>query len=357
MRLALVFGGRSSEHEVSVVSARSVRAALDPERYQVVPMAIDHDGRWAEPEQARAVLEGSGDRADEVIPFSGALRLDPRLLSDEIDVAVPILHGPYGEDGTIQGLFATLNLPFVGCDVAASAVCMNKVLTKRLLQQAGIATPQWVEIDSWRWAGERELCQCRCLELGLPVFVKPVTLGSSIGISKVSDSGGLAAAIDLALRYDDWVIVERGIAGRELELAVLGNQEPRASLPGEIVPGHEFYDYEDKYLDDSCTLHAPAQLPAPVVSQAQQLAVKVFTNLGCEGMARVDLFLDATAQQLWVNEVNTIPGFTSISMYAMLWAASGIAYPALLDRLVDLAVERHQRVSRRATSLMARDSA
>jgi D-alanine-D-alanine ligase len=344
--LALVFGGRSLEHEVSVVSARSVAAALDPDRYVIVPMAIDQHGRWADPDTARRVLEASGDRTDEVIRFEGSTRLDPRFLDGSIDVALPILHGPYGEDGTIQGLFEILDLPYAGCDVTSSAVCMDKVLCKRLLGEAGLATPEWREVDRHSWHSDRARLRERCLELGFPLFVKPARLGSSVGVSKVPNRSALDDAIQVALGHDQRAIVERGLDAREIEVAVLGNIEPQASVPGEIIPGHEFYDYQDKYLDDSCQLLAPAPLDESLTETARTLAVHAFRSLGCDGMARVDLFLERSSGQFSVNEANTIPGFTSISMYPKLWELSGLPYARLLDELILLGLERHARKTR-----------
>jgi D-alanine-D-alanine ligase len=340
LRVALVFGGRSGEHEVSVVSARSVSRALDRERYEVLPMAIDRSGLWADPETSERVLAGSADRADGVLGFSGRQPLDPRLLEGGIDLAFPVLHGPYGEDGTIQGLFQILGLPFVGCDTAASAVCMDKIFCKRMLAHAGLPTPPWVELDRGRWAAECERITAHCLGLGLPLFVKPARLGSSVGITKVKHEVELAAAIQDALGHGERVLVERGVDAREIEVAVLGGSPPRASLPGEVVPGHEFYDYEDKYLDSSCRLLAPAPLDPATTARVRELALAVFRLLGCAGMARVDLFLARGGSELWVNEVNTIPGFTSISMYPRLWELSGLSYPDLIDELIRLALER-----------------
>lgn len=340
LRLALVFGGRSMEHEVSIVSARSVHRALNPARYEVVPMAIDRRGLWADPETARRILAESSDRADGVVAFEGSYRLDRRLLEEDFDVAFPVLHGPYGEDGTIQGLFEMLNIPFVGCDTASSALCMDKIFCKRTLAQAGIPTPQWVEIDRRSWGEKRADIERRCLDLGLPVFVKPARLGSSVGISKVKRPGELQGAVDGALAHGRRVLVERGIDAREIEVAVLGNDHPRASVPGEVVPGNEFYDYEDKYLDSTCELLAPAPLGDDVTRRVQALAIEVFRLLGCAGMARVDLFLERDGGGLWVNEANTIPGFTSISMYPRLWGLSGLDYPSLMDELVRYALER-----------------
>lgn len=345
LRIALVFGGRSAEHEVSVVSARSIDRALDRARYEVVPMAIDRSGRWADAETSQRVLAGSADRTDGVLAFAGRDRLDPRLLVEPFDAAIPVLHGPFGEDGTIQGLFEMLGLPFVGCDTAASAVCMDKIFCKRMLAHAGLATPAWKELDRGSWQEDREGESGRCLALGLPLFVKPARLGSSVGIAKVARAEDLGAAVDEALGHGERALVERGLDAREIEVAVIGNRRPRASVPGEVVPGHEFYDYADKYLDSACQLLAPAPLDEATASKAQELALQAFRLLGCEGMARVDLFLGRADGRLWVNEVNAIPGFTSISMYPRLWGLSGLDYPALIDELVRLALERAQRAA------------
>lgn len=341
VRVGLVLGGRSREHEVSVVSARSVWRGLR-DRHEVVAMAIDREGRWANPATAARVLEESGDRTEQVLSFVGEDVVDPRLLAREVDVVFPILHGPYGEDGTLQGLLELLGLPFVGCDTVASAVCMDKLLAKGVLAAGGIATAPWVDVDRTGWEQAGDELRERCLGLGLPLFVKPARLGSSVGVSRVSAAGELDAAVDEALAHGRRALVERGIAGRELEVAVLGNEAPRASLPGEIVPGHAFYDYSDKYVDDACQLLAPAPLAEAPAEAARALAVRVFRLLACEGMARVDLFLDAE-NRLWVNEVNTIPGFTSISMYPKLWSVTGLPYPDLLDELLALALERSRR--------------
>jgi D-alanine-D-alanine ligase len=347
-RVALIFGGRSDEHDVSIVSARSVDRALKRSHYQVVPMAIDRRGLWADVETASHVLAGSSDRADDVVRFEGQHRLDPRLLDDSIDVAFPVLHGPYGEDGTIQGLFEILDLPYVGCDSASSALCMDKIFCKRLFVQAGLRTPAWVELDSSSWAEDRDGIVERSLALGLPLFVKPARLGSSVGISKVSEAVDLVTAIELALSHGGRALVEQGLAAREIEVAVLGNWHPRAAVPGEIVPGHEFYDYEDKYIDSACELLAPAPLDADTTAASQALGIQAFRLLGCSGMARVDLFLERDEDKLWVSEVNTIPGFTSISMFPRLWELSGLEYSALVDELIRLALERAERGVNRA---------
>jgi D-alanine-D-alanine ligase len=343
LRVALVFGGRSGEHEVSIVSARSVAAALDSARYDVLPMAIDRSGRWADPATAFEILYGSAAKVDGVPELKGISRLDPRLLSGEVDVVMPVLHGPFGEDGTIQGLCEMLDLPYTGCGLTASAVTMDKVLSKRLLTEAGLPTPRFVSASASEWQAARESVRARFLALPLPLFVKPARLGSSVGITKVKAADRLCEAVEDALGYDDVVIVEEGIPARELEVAVLGGEPPFASVPGEVVPGHEFYDYADKYLDDDCQLLAPAPLDAEQTERVRALAVRAFVALGCDGMARADFLLDRRDGKLWVNELNSIPGFTSISMYPRLLGLSGVSYGELVDRLIELALVRHAR--------------
>jgi D-alanine-D-alanine ligase len=352
LRVALVFGGRSGEHEVSVVSARSVAAALDRERYEIVPMAIDRAGLWAEPAVAARVLTDAGATPDRIPGFEGSARLDQRLVDGAVDVVLPILHGPFGEDGTIQGLCEMLDLPYVGCDVKASAVTMDKVTSKRLFREAGLPTPRWATLRTGEWGAERSACEERCLALPLPLFVKPARLGSSVGITKVKEAGELAAAVELALGYDSLVIVEEGISGREIEVAVLGGDPPFASVPGEIVPGREFYDYADKYLDDACQLVAPAPLEPGQVAEVQRLALAAFATLGCEGMARADFLLDHRNGRFLVSELNSIPGFTAISMYPRLLGLSGVSYPQLLDALIAQALARHERRRRFAEAAL-----
>ncbi len=351
LRVGLVFGGRSGEHEVSIVSARSVAGALDRERFVVVPMAIDRAGRWASAADAARVLADSGDAPDQVVGFTGVHLLDPRLCDGAVDVVVPVLHGPFGEDGTIQGLCEMLDLPYVGCGVTAAGVTMDKVLTKRLLQHAALPTPRFVALTAADWRADPVGCRRRCLDLGLPLFVKPARLGSSVGITKVKQEAGLDGAVAAALGWDDLVIVEEGVPGREIEIAVLGTEPPLASVPGEIVPGHEFYDYADKYLDDACRLLAPAPLETAQADEARRLALTAFAALGCEGMARVDFLLDRRDGHFLVSELNSIPGFTSISMYPRLLALSGVSYPELVSTLIELALARQDR--RRALSAAA----
>jgi D-alanine-D-alanine ligase len=343
LRVALVFGGRSGEHEVSVISARSVAAALDRSRFEVVPMAIDRSGLWADAALAAAVLAAPGKTPDTVPAFAGAHRVDPRLLASGIDVVLPILHGPFGEDGTIQGLCEMLDLPYAGCGVAASGVTMDKAMTKRLLRDDGLPTPRFVAFTAGQWEGERSACEAACAALPLPWFVKPSRMGSSVGISKVKAAAALVPAVADALAYDDLVLVEEGIPAREIEVAVLDADPVIASVPGEIVPGHEFYDYADKYLDDGCQLLAPAPLEPAQVAEVKRLALAAFAACGCEGMARVDFLLDRRDGRFLVSELNTIPGFTSISMYPRLLELSGVPYPRLLATLVDAGIARHRR--------------
>ncbi|OFV82642.1 MAG: D-alanine--D-alanine ligase A [Acidobacteria bacterium RBG_13_68_16] len=352
LRVALVFGGRSGEHEVSVVSARSVAAALDRQRYEIIPMAIDRAGLWADPAVAARVLTEAGASPDRVPGFEGAARLDQRLLDGAVDVVLPILHGPFGEDGTIQGMCEMLDLPYVGCDVESSAVTMDKVTSKRLFRQAGLPTPRWATVSTGEWNAERSACEERCLALPLPLFVKPARLGSSVGIAKVKQAGDLAPAVEVALGYDSLVIVEEGIPGREIEVSVLGGEPPFVSVPGEIVPGHEFYDYADKYLEDSCQLLAPATLEPGQVAEVQRLALAAFATLGCEGMARADFLLDGRDGRILISELNSIPGFTAISMYPRLLGLSGVSYPRLLDALITLALDRHERRRRFAEAAL-----
>ena len=353
-RIAIVFGGRSAEHEISVASAQSVLAALDPERYDVLPIGIDKDGRWhhvpslPEPPSPDELSAVSGGQQVVLSPERG----DPAVLADdgtrrELDVVFPLLHGPYGEDGTIQGMLELAGIPYVGAGVLASAVGMDKAIQKVLFRAAGLPLVAHEVVHEREWQDDREGVEARAAALDLPVFVKPATLGSSVGITKVKNVDDLARAIEEALSYARKALVEQAMEGaREIECAVLGNDDPVASLPGEILPGGEFYDYRAKYLDQGTRLEVPADLPTSVVDEIQRMAVAAFRAIDCAGMARVDFFL-READEVVVNEINTIPGFTPVSMYPKLWEASGVAYPELIDRLVELAVERHQEERKR----------
>ncbi|MFM7617932.1 MAG: D-alanine--D-alanine ligase family protein [Actinomycetes bacterium] len=353
-RVLLIFGGRSAEHDVSRVTATSVARALDPARYEVVPVAITQDGRWLDAPGARALLAdidapppAEGLPVDGVaLDAIGAAVAVPGGAALSIDVVIPLVHGPYGEDGTLQGLLELAGLPYVGSGVLGSAVGMDKSMMKRVLVACGVPVAAWREHrDGDDLAA---FCDAVVADLGLPCFVKPANMGSSVGVSKAHDRAELEAAVRYALRYDEWVLAEEAITGREIEVAVLGDRRPEASRPGEIVPGAEFYTYADKYETGSAELLAPALLTEAQEAEVRQLALDAFSACRLEGMARVDFFLEEPGRGFLVNEVNTIPGFTPISMYPRLWGISGVPYPELLDRLIDLAIARHARRSLRA---------
>ena len=365
-RVLVLFGGRSAEHEISLLSARFVVEALDPERFEAVLVGIDKQGRWqlesresllAAGKDAHAVALSSGLPQVSLPPrpaASGALELTvetgPPL---GVDVVFPVLHGPMGEDGTVQGLLELSGLPYVGAGVLGSAVGMDKDVMKRLLLHAGLPVLPYVTLRQARYARDREDCLTEARSLKFPVFVKPANLGSSVGVSRVIDSGALAAAIDFAFEFDSKVVVEQGLNHpREIECAVLGGDTPLVSVPGEIVVDHPdgFYSYAAKYLDDSgATTRIPAELSVAEIAQAKALSLRTFDALECEGMARVDLFLGSD-RKLWVNEINTIPGFPRISMYPKLMQASGVPPRELVSRLLDDAMSRAKKKRARKTS-------
>lgn len=327
------------------MSARSVIDQLDRSRYEVVPMAITREGQWLPPAHAeKALTAGSAQETSEETAL--AVRPGSAMkvvgLSEGIDVVFPVLHGPYGEDGTIQGLLEMAGIPYVGCGVLGSAVGMDKALMKAVWQSAGLPVMPAEVVMRIRWEQEREAILDRCMEkIGVPCFVKPCNLGSSVGISKARDREGLAAALDLACRYDRKILVEKAVINpREIELAVLGNDQPEVSVPGEIIHGQDFYDYETKYFStEGQKTIIPAELPAGMAAQLQEIAVEAFLALDLSGLSRVDFLIDSQGRAV-LNEVNTLPGFTPISMYSQLWAASGLPYPKLLDRLIELGFER-----------------
>jgi len=314
MRVGVVRGGRSGEHEVSLRSAESILKAIDRNKYDVVPITISHEGKWE--------------------PFSISPEPDAKC---PVDVVFPIVHGPYGEDGTIQGLFEMANVPYVGAGVLGSAVGMDKDVMKRLLRDAGLPiVDYWTVLKSQLHAFlEREINN-----LPYPVFVKPANMGSSVGITKARAAEELPNALQIASEYDRKIVVEKGVDAREIEMSILGNDDPIASVPGEIIPSREFYDYKAKYVDDDSRLLIPAPLSDSQVKEAQRMGIAAFKALECAGLARVDLFLEKSTGKFYVNEINTLPGFTSISMYPKMWEASGIPYPELIDRLITLALER-----------------
>jgi D-alanine-D-alanine ligase len=355
VRVALLYGGKSAEHEISIISARNIFRAINKEKYEIVAVAIDRQGRWFLDQGARllrdptapAVTPASAENAAAVIPGETSrplMRPSSRQAIGAVDVVFPILHGPFGEDGTIQGLLKLSGVPFVGAGVLGSAVGMDKDVMKRLLRDSKIAIAKF-QVFARREQRAISFAKVR-KALGTPLFVKPANLGSSVGISKVSRRSEFAGAIKQAFRYDDKIIVEEGIRGREIECAILGNEKPIASLPGEIIVHHDFYSYDAKYIDNhGARLEIPARLPEATVRRIQKIAVQAYRALCCEGMARVDFFLRPNGQVL-VNEINTIPGFTKISMYPKMWQASGLSYTRLIDRLIQLALERSRKEKR-----------
>ena len=353
IRVGVVFGGRSAEHEVSLQSAKNVLEALDRTKYEPVLIGIDREGRWRLDEQTKALFESARPLPNLTTDLPREVALvargeQSRLLDlsgdrelAKLDVVFPVLHGPYGEDGSVQGLCRLANLPCVGAGILGSAVGMDKDVMKRLLREAGIPIARFITLV--RGKPGRDFASLGA-ELGTPLFVKPANLGSSVGISRVQTAAEFDRACSAAFEYDAKLVVEECIVGREVECAVLGNSEPRASVPGEIVTGggHPFYDYEAKYIDEKgARLLIPAPLDEAVTGRVRQLALRAFTVLCCEGMARVDMFVKEDGEVL-INEINTIPGFTRISMYPKLWEASGISYSQLVDQLITLAIERNE---------------
>jgi len=353
LRIGILFGGRSGEHEVSVISAASVLNALDPAKYEPVAIGITKDGRWLAGTAAHKMLPEVLRSGDGVMlsadPNVAALVpvADSRRDALRVDVVFPVLHGTYGEDGTVQGLLDLAGLPYVGSGVLGSAVGMDKDMQKRLFQQAKLPIVDFLAILRAEWEkSPSKVIRAIRKKFRFPVFVKPATLGSSVGMTKAHDAKELTAAMNLAAEFGQKIIVERAIRGREIEISILGNEEPKASIPGEIVPHREFYDYTAKYLEEGTRLLIPAKLSRAQVKKFQDYAVRAFRCLECLGMARVDFFLENRTGRIFLNEVNTIPGFTSISMYPKLWEASGLGYRDLLDRLIELALAQHREKQR-----------
>ena len=349
-RLVLLFGGQSAEHDVSCVSARHVLEAVDRSRFEVLPVGISRDGDWFLADATVDTLK-SGDLPDRLEPSGSAWDPLPRLaeLSSHGPIVVfPLLHGPLGEDGTVQGLLELVGVPYVGTGVLGSALAMDKVAAKEILRGHGIPQARYKglhvdELGPSESDARAALLTNLLTELGPHVFVKPANLGSSIGVIKATDTPSLESALEAASNYDEWLVVEEAVTGREIELAVLGDRIPQVSGPGEVRPGGEFYDYADKYEDGTAELIDDPDLDPEIVVRFQELAARAFTAVRCSGMARIDFFLPDDGRGPLLNEVNTIPGFTPISMYPRLWQKAGLSYPALIDRLVDVAVERHSR--------------
>lgn len=387
IRVGILFGGRSGEHEISLLSAASVFKAIDKDRYEVVPIGITKDGRWVTSGDAERLLAGKpleGERhlragdpdatsaaavlqsGESIVvppePHQSGAAMTPfqseapaRRAADRainVDVIFPVLHGTFGEDGTVQGLLELADLPYVGAGVLGSAAGMDKDVMKSLFRAASLPIVKHVTVLRSDWESDRKKAQ-RIVERALkyPVFVKPANLGSSVGISKAHDGKELGPAMDEAARFDRKIVVEQGVGGkrgkaREIECAVLGNDHPQASVPGEIVPSAEFYDYSAKYLDEGSQLIIPARLSKAEAKHVQQLAVAAFRAVDCSGLGRVDFLMEPKSRKIYLNEINTMPGFTSISMYPKLWAASGVSYPELIDRLVRLGLDRHEEKKR-----------
>jgi len=356
IRVGIIFGGRSGEHEVSFCSASSIIKAINKDKYTVVPIGITKGGRWISPQDSELALQsGKIEGKNTVIllndSFSKSLvcidnnqKLDKSSTLDKLDVIFPALHGPYGEDGTVQGLLELANIPYVGAEVAASAISMDKELMKTIFKQKGLPVLKWLTIKRKEWQKDKEKI-LSLIQNGFeyPLFVKPTNLGSSVGITKVHKKEELEKAIDLASSYDRKILIEKGLEEvREIECGVLGNDEPRASVVGEVKPAGEFYDYDSKYIDEGTQLIIPADLPDEVSQEVQRIALYAFQAVDAAGMARVDFFVSKKENKIYLSEINTIPGFTSTSMYPRLWEASGIPYPELIDRLIQLALERHQ---------------
>ncbi len=352
VRLVLLYGGQSAEHDVSRVSAAHVLRAIDPARYEIEPVAITTDGRWVRSDATVAALASGPAGLPDALDATGTA-LAPQasvapVRSGQEVVVLPILHGPRGEDGTVQGLLELAGVAYVGSGVLGSAANMDKVMSKALAAAAGLPILRYlavrdVDVDTGGGpcAGDGGFAGRVADELGWPVFVKPANMGSSVGVSRADDPASLAEALAQALAFDEWAVVEEAVAAREIEIGVIGNESPRASVPGEIVPAGEFYDYEDKYVDGRARTIIPADLPDEVASQARAMAVEAFRALRCDGLARVDFFYEEGGRGLLFNEINTMPGFTPYSMFPSLWAATGLPYAELIDELVRLALARH----------------
>lgn len=376
LRVGVICGGKSTEHQVSLVSASSVIAALDKDKYDVVPIGISPSGEWLAGSQAvKLLLENKSNSQFKVfLPADPTVQaLVPQgeaqlVCGDKLDVIIPVLHGTYGEDGIIQGLLEMANIPYVGAGVLGSALCMDKIIQKQVCRQCDIPTPDFLWFRNIDWksnAGngnpslqdqlvnmtQKEMLHEIVERLGLPVFVKPPNMGSSVGISKAHDEKELVQAIELALQYDRKVIIEKAVPNaREIEVSVLGNEKPKASVCGEIIPCNEFYDYDAKYVDNASGLEIPARLPDTLSDAIRATAVRGVLAVEAEGMARVDFLLERDTEHFYLNEINTIPGFTQISMYPKLWQATGLGYSALLDELIRLAIDRHEQRARLDTT-------
>ena len=352
LRVGVLFGGRSGEHEVSLASAASIIRGLDPQKYEAVPIGITKEGHWRVGAGAQKMLPevlrtGQGVVMSADPTESALMPIDGSAQGQKLDVVFPVIHGTFGEDGTMQGLLELAGLPFVGAGVLGSAIGMDKDIAKKLMQVAGIPVVPWIAVQRADWERQpKEIRRAVEKKFKYPVFVKPATLGSSVGMTKVHSRAELGPALDLAAEFAMKIMVERAVSAREIEVSVLGNHDPRASIPGEIVPHREFYDYAAKYLEEGTQLLIPAKLKKSEVKKVQAMAVTAFRALELSGMARVDFFIEKRGGKIFLNEVNTIPGFTSISMYPKLWEANGIPFRELVTKLIDLALEQHREKAR-----------
>lgn len=359
LKIGVLFGGRSSEHEVSLMSAKSVINALDPQKYDIIPIGITKQGKWTVAHESLAMIKAGQlpnllieDKTKHVQSDIEQYITTCLAESGKPDVIFPVLHGPYGEDGTVQGFFELVDIAYVGAGVLGSAVSMDKAMMRVVFKQAGLPVVKWESVIRSKWEEQpQELIKSIEANIGYPCFVKPANLGSSVGITKATTRKELIKAVDTACEFDRRIVVEQALnKPREFECSVLGNDRPQVSLPGEVIPGNEFYDYEDKYYSNQSKLIIPADLSEEMIAIIQSHAIKAFKAVDCAGMARVDFFL-TKKDEIIINEINTIPGFTHISMYPKLWEASGIGFAQLVDKLIELAIERHQDRKRRRTSV------
>jgi D-alanine-D-alanine ligase len=362
IRVGVIFGGRSGEHDVSITSAHAILTHIDRNRFEPIPIGITRDGAWLTggnpllqlastsklplPDYSDSPEETTtNEQIDALVETQQAQELRSRTDTtwiQDLDVVFPVLHGPMGEDGTVQGMFELAGIPYVGSAVLGSAAAMDKITAKRLCENAGIPIVPWLSFNRRDWERSADDVAARIdREIGYPCFVKPSNMGSSVGVYKVHDAGELPDAVAGAGAYDRRLLVEQGVNARELEVSVLGNEDPISSIVGEVVPGHEFYDYEAKYVDDSSELLIPAPVAPEISDEVRRIAAEVFSLLDCAGLARVDCFLDRETEQVYFNELNTIPGFTPISMYPKLWEASGLPFDELISRLIELAIDRY----------------
>lgn len=361
IRVGVLFGGRSGEHEVSLKSAKEVIAAINPNKYEVVPIGVSKEGQWllTNPESLHLLNDSHPSisllpepQQQGLLPINNNAVVDSKQSRHHLDVIFPLIHGTFGEDGCIQGLLELADIPYVGSGVLGSALGMDKVLMKVVFQQAGLPVADFVWTTRKKWRENPDKVQQQIeAKLHYPLFVKPANLGSSVGISKVNATNELIAAIELAAKFDRKIIIEAAVPNaREIEVSVLGNHNPVASVPGEIFPSREFYDYAAKYLDDSTKLQIPAELPAHITEKLQTMATHAFEVINCEGLARIDFLMNAKTLDVFISEINTLPGFTQVSMYPKLWEKSGISYEQLIDKLIELALERHKEVQENVTS-------